>query len=151
MPCSGHDPVFVTVGTRHRPSRISQNNVPLTCATLIKELKEALQQAEISAFQYSGHRFRIRAATTAAKRGFEDSLILTQGRWKSAAYKLYIKIRRKELVAASAALLCNSRGTNPYWECADETSRNKHVYECMLFIHDTEMHDDTKNTKQKCV
>lgn len=111
MPCAGHDPVFVTAGIKCRPS-VSQNGVPLTRATLVKELQVTLQQAGISASLYSGHSFRIGAATTAAKCGFEDSLIQTLGRWKSAAYKLYIKIPRQELAAASAALLHNSRGTS---------------------------------------
>ena len=41
----------------------------------------------IKAEEYAGHSFRIGAATTAAKRGVQYSLIKTLGRWQSSVYK----------------------------------------------------------------
>ena len=54
--------------------------------------------------KYSGHSFRIGAATTAAAVGVEDSMIKTLGRWKSAAYLAYVRIPWKRLAAVSARL-----------------------------------------------
>ena len=87
------------------PLFVTQVGSPLTRAMLVTHLHAALQQAGIPSSQYSGHSFRIGAATTAARNGMEDSLIQTLGRWKSEAYKIYIRIPRQDLAAASATLL----------------------------------------------
>ena len=42
-----------------------------------------------------GHRFWIGAASITAARGIEDYTIRTMGRWKSAAYLLYVSFKRK--------------------------------------------------------
>ena len=60
-------------------------------------VKEALDAAGVESGQYSGHSFRIGAATTAAARGLEDSTVRTLGRWKSLAYLEYIRIPRAQL------------------------------------------------------
>ena len=44
------------------------------------------------------------AATTASQQGLEDSLIQTLGRWRSEAYKIYIKLPRAQLASVSRAL-----------------------------------------------
>ena len=41
---------------------------------------------------YKGHSFRIGAATLAAKQGFSDAQIRLMGRWKSDAFKRYIRV-----------------------------------------------------------
>ena len=86
--------------------------VPLTRTLLVKELQAALQSRGIPPSRYNGHSFRIGAATTAAACGLEDSLIQTLGRWKSAAYRTYIRIPRQEL-AATAATLVRGREQRP--------------------------------------
>ena len=90
------------------PLFMFQSGKPLTCPALIHHLREALVREGIPAGNYSGHSFRIRAATTAAHCGIEDSLIQTLGRWKSAAYLSYIRIPREQLAAIAARLVANS-------------------------------------------
>ena len=58
----------------------------------------------MDATNYSGHSFRIGAATTAARAGFTDSFIQTLERWKSQAFTTYLRTPVEDLVAASARL-----------------------------------------------
>ena len=71
---------------------------------LVSKMREALKQCGVDAAKYSGHSFRIGAATTAAAVGIEDSTIKTLGRWQSAAYLLYVRIPRENLAAVSRKL-----------------------------------------------
>ena len=43
---------------------------------------------------YKGQSFRIGAASHAADKGFSDAQIRTLGRWKSDAFKIYIRPER---------------------------------------------------------
>ena len=86
------------------PLFILSTGVPLTRTYLVSNLQAALRQAGLDDSAYNGHSFRIGAATTAAQRGLEDSLIQTLGRWRSDAYKLYIKLPRAQLANISRML-----------------------------------------------
>ena len=63
----------------------------LTRDKLIGALKQALCTAGMDTKGYSGHSFRIGAATTAALKGVEDSVIKMLGRWESSAYQRYLR------------------------------------------------------------
>ena len=71
----------------------------------MKELQSALQSRGIAASAYTGHSFRIGAATTAAARGIPDSLIKTLQRWESAAYMVYIRTPPQSTLCAVAKQL----------------------------------------------
>ena len=66
------------------------SGLPLTRATLTMWLKQAAARAGLDG-NFSGHSFRIGAATSAAAAGIPDHLIKTLGRWFSNAYQLYIQ------------------------------------------------------------
>lgn len=91
-------------GPAQSPLFMLSYDTPLTRTTLVNRLQQALaSSAGIEAASYNGHSFRIGAATTAAKRGVEDSQTL--GRWKSTAYLAYIKLPREQLAAISHKLV----------------------------------------------
>ena len=69
----------------------------LTRESFVGAVRAALAEAGLVAKDYAGHSFRIGAATTAASRGLQDSLIKTLGRWESSAYTRYIKISPETL------------------------------------------------------
>ena len=77
---------------------------PLTRTQFVKELRTALAKVGIDAAQFAGHNYRIGAATTAAACGVPDSLIQMLGRWKSAAYTLYIRTSPSVLCSVSRTL-----------------------------------------------
>ena len=76
----------------------------LTRQRLVVAVRQALEKAGLDARKYCGHSFRIGAATTAAKKGMEDSVIKTLGRWRSLAYLEYIRIPRDQLANYSRML-----------------------------------------------
>ena len=76
----------------------------LTRQRLVEAVRAAATPAGLDQSRYCGHSFRIWAATEAAKKGIEDSVIKTLGRWRSLAYLDYVKIPRSDLVQYSAVL-----------------------------------------------
>ena len=87
------------------PLFLCADGSPLSRNTLVTKVRAALAQAGIDSQAYSGHSFRIGAATTAAKNGVEDSLIQILGRWQSSAYLRYVKLPREQLAAISQSLM----------------------------------------------
>ncbi len=77
---------------------------PLSRAALVAWLKSTLRVAGVDSSFFTGHSFRIGAASTAAAKGVEDSTIQALGRWKSDAFKRYIRIPRHQLAAFSSVI-----------------------------------------------
>lgn len=86
------------------PLFLFQDGTPLSRIKLVSHLKEALSRLGLSTANYSGHSFRIGAATTAAKAGLSDSFIQTLGRWRSSAFMTYIRSAADDQAAASGIL-----------------------------------------------
>ena len=86
------------------PLFIFHDGTPLSRAQLISHLRDALSQVGVKATNFSGHSFRIGAASTAAAAGLSDSFIQKLGRWKSTAFTRYIRTPSDSLAAASGTL-----------------------------------------------
>ena len=80
------------------------SGVFLTRERFVTEVRRLLQLAGLDPELYSGHSFRIGAATAAAQAGLEGHTIQTLGRWQSAAYLTYIRLPRDSLAQVSTAL-----------------------------------------------
>ena len=76
----------------------------LTALRFTERVREALDALGLHSQHYAGHSFRIGAATTAAERSLEDSLIKALGRWESTAYLTYVRTPHKRLAAISQQL-----------------------------------------------
>ena len=85
-----------------------KNGRPLTRSSFVIKLQEALEAVGVDCSNYSGHSFRIGAATTAAKKEIQDSLIKTMGRWQSVAYQLYIRTPQAQLISVAHTLAGSS-------------------------------------------
>ena len=87
------------------PLFVFANGTPLTRDRLVKAVRRALLQPGVPAAGYSGHSFRIGAATSAAEAGLQDSVVKMLGRWELSAYQRYIQTLRATLAAYSARLV----------------------------------------------
>ena len=76
---------MVLRGTTPGPFFFFTDGRYLTRDRFVSSVRAALRMQGVDDSRYSGHSFRIGAATTAALRGLPDSLIKTLGRWESSA------------------------------------------------------------------
>lgn len=78
-------------GHRSGPLFAFANLDPVTITQFNCQLHRALAFCGLDTARYKSHSFRIGAACHAAERGFTDAQIRTLGRWKSDAFKDYIR------------------------------------------------------------
>ena len=64
---------------------------PITTSMFNTELKRCLIFCGLDTTRYKSHSFRIGAACYASEQGFSDSQIRKLGRWKSDAFKVYLR------------------------------------------------------------
>ena len=74
-------------GFRAGPLFRLSDGTPLSRNWFVKHVHSALTTVGLDHSVFNGHSFRIGAATAAARRGIEDSVIKILGRWESAAYQ----------------------------------------------------------------
>ncbi|CAG2206465.1 unnamed protein product [Mytilus edulis] len=77
--------------TDNDPLLVDSSNLALRRSLFIDKLKTILSHLGLNADKYSGHSFRIGAATTCSSNGIQDHMIQTLGRWKSDCYSRYIR------------------------------------------------------------
>ncbi len=77
---------------------------PLTKPLFTKHVRTVLQEIGLPYNDFSGHSFRIGAATAAAKVGIEDSTIRILGCWNSSSFLAYIRSPPEQLAHVSRSL-----------------------------------------------
>ena len=111
-------PVAAMLGyLSHRPMLGTQTNLfifengdPLTRPKLVSHklmshLRQAITLVGLDPKAFSGHSFRIGAASTAAAVGLNDSTIQQAGRWKSNTFRTYIRKQATQQAAISHTLI----------------------------------------------
>lgn len=86
------------------PLFILPDGAPLSRSLFLSMLNTACRQAGIPPEGYSGHSFRIGAATACAKHHVPEHLIQTMGRWSSSCYKTYIKVSHSLIREAQGSM-----------------------------------------------
>ena len=86
------------------PLLIWNDGSPLSRDQFLGSIKSILVEANIDPTAYSGHSFRIGAATSAAASGIPDHMIKLLGRWQSEAYQLYIRTPQESLASVFTQL-----------------------------------------------
>ena len=79
---------LVVRGSGQGPLFQFKDKKSLTRVCFVSRVRKVLQRVGVDCKACSGHSFRSRAATTAAKAGVEDSVIKMLGRWKNNAYQM---------------------------------------------------------------
>jgi len=82
------------------PLFLNQNLQPLTRTQFLVYMRQVLVRTGLDVTQFSGHSFRIGAATTCSAQGVEDHLIKTLGRWTSDCYTRYIRTPNSAIALA---------------------------------------------------
>ncbi len=70
---------------------------PLTKSSFVRRVKGLVSGAWLDANLFSGHSFRIGAATSAAQACIQESTIHARARWSSAAFLVYTGTPRDPL------------------------------------------------------
>lgn len=86
------------------PLFLTPSNNPMSKAWFLQHFQKVLLQCHLSPQHYSGHSFRIGAATSAAMQGISSASLQQMGRWSSSAYASYIRPDSASILAAQRNL-----------------------------------------------
>ena len=74
------------------PLFISRNGKPLSRSSFADFFSALIGMINLDPMKYKPHGFRIRGTTRYAELGYEDAIIQRMGRWKSTAYRTYVRM-----------------------------------------------------------
>ena len=90
----------------------SSDRTPLSKPLFVEMVHAALSRAGVPVGGYSGHSFRIGAATAASQARIPDSVIQALGRWSSSAFLRYIRTSREQLALLSSSMATQQMNSN---------------------------------------
>ena len=94
-----------TRGNTPGPLFINSDGSPLRRRQFVLSVQRALGQAGVNGELFTGHSFRIGAATSANQAGVPETTIKILGRWQSSAYQGYIHPSAPTLAAVSSRMV----------------------------------------------
>ena len=86
------------------PLFVSSYGTLVSRATFVAGVCAALSSGGVNAEGYTGHSFRIGAATAAAWAGVPTHLIKAMGRWSSDAFMVYLRLSPETLAGLTSVL-----------------------------------------------
>lgn len=95
---------FLALSPSDLPLFRRANDAPFSQAWLLSGLRLLLTAVGLQASAFAGHSFRIGAASDAAEAGFSDYKIQILGRWRSDAYRLYIRMPISRILSLTTIL-----------------------------------------------
>ena len=95
-----------------RPLFLLENGTILSRFDVSKVLKLVAEKLGLDKKCFTGYSFRIGGATSYARRGYPEYIIKILGRWKSQAYRSYIKLNDKSLADLPSGMM-NTQVVDP--------------------------------------
>ena len=97
-------PYLAIRGSQPGPLFLTKDNHYLTQSAFRANLSSILQEVGLDTKSYNTHSFCTGAATSAESAGLTESQIKSMGRWKSDAYRRYIKPTPLQMAPLSKVL-----------------------------------------------
>ena len=106
-------PYLAKRGSHPGPLFICEDQRFLTQSAFRSHLMALLDKLGLEKSHYNTHSFRIGAATSAEAAGLTESQIKTMGRWRSDAYRRYIKPTQSQMATLSKLLVSQNINQPP--------------------------------------